>query len=202
VNFFGHAFLAAERHADPDFVLGSMLPDLAGFAGEPSERWLRHAAGDGVRFHRATDSAFHRAPAFGSFCASHSRALQERGMRRGPALGAAHVGGELLLDGWLAVEWGEPALYRGALHAAPALLGVDASEELLAVCARLAAAPVPRAYADAAFVVARVVRALASRPRLALSAAEESLLRDELARAREETPRWAPRALAEVRAAL
>ncbi len=202
MNFFGHAFLAAERRADATFVLGAMLPDLVGFAGEPAERWLQHAAGDGVRFHRATDSVFHRARAFGAFCSGHAGALQRRGVRRGPALGVAHVAGELLLDGWLAGECGEPELYRCALATAPALLGAGASDALLAVCARLAAAPVPKAYADAVFVCERVVRALASRPRLALSAAEQELLPSELARALAETPGWARDALAEVRAAL
>lgn len=207
MNFFAHAYLAAQRSADAAFVLGAMLPDLCSFAGMRLGAAPAAALGDGVRFHRATDTVFHANGAFNARCTQLADALQARGVRRGPARGVAHVAYELLLDGWLAAEAGVPALYRCALGDAARLLGGSglapgASADISAVCARLHAAPVPEAYADAAFVCARVERALAPRPVLALTATELSAVADALRDAATESALWAPSALASVARAL
>ena len=207
MNFFAHAYLAAERSTDAAFVLGAMLPDLCAFAGSRLGVTPSAALGDGVRFHRATDALFHANGAFNARCAQLADALQARGVRRGPARGVAHVAHELLLDGWLAHEAGVPALYRRALGEAARLLGnsdldPSASDGVAEVCARLHAAPVPEAYADAAFVCARVERALASRPYLALAASELIAVASALRDAASESALWAPGALASVSRAL
>jgi hypothetical protein len=207
VNFFAHAYLAAERSADAAFVLGAMLPDLCAFAGLRLGAAPCAALGDGVRFHRETDALFHADAAFNARCTQLSDGLQARGVRRGPARGVAHVAHELLLDGWLAREAGVPALYRRALGEAAGLLGESgmggsARDDVTAVCTRLHAAPVPEAYVDPAFVCARVERALAARPYLALAAHERSAVASALDVAASECAAWAPGALASVQRAL
>ena len=69
-------------------------------------------------------------------------------------------------------------------------------------CARLHVAPVPESYADAAFVCARVERALASRPVLALAAHELSAVASALSDAANDSALWAPGALESVARAL
>ena len=207
MNFFAHAYLAAERSADAAFVLGAMLPDLCAFAGSRLGLAPSAALGDGVRFHRATDAVFHANSAFNARCTQLADALQARGVRRGPARGVAHVANELLLDGWLAREAGVPVLYRRALGEAARLLGdsdldPNASDGVAEICARLQGAPVPESYADAGFVCARVERALASRPYLALAANELSAVASALRDAASESVLWAPSALASVARAL
>jgi hypothetical protein len=201
VNFFAHAYLAHERSADAAFVLGAMLPDLCAFSGGRLPEAPDSPLGDGVRFHHASDAAFHAASEFAAFCSELSAALQAEGVRRGPARGVAHVGGELLLDGWLARRRGVPALYRSALADARALLaGAPAlaplREGIAATCARVLAAPLPEAYTDAEFVCARVERALAPRAYLALAAHELPAVARALTEAAPLTERWAEPALA------
>jgi hypothetical protein len=207
VNFFAHAVLASERCTDIAFVLGAMLPDLCDFARVRLAAPPACALGDGVRFHHASDAAFHAHRVFAARCSLLSRELETRGVRRGPARGASHVASELLLDGWLARETGVPAAYRTALASAGELLrgsalDADVSGALPRVCARIHASPLPEAYGDASFVCERVERALASRPFLAFDASELPALEAALVDAREECVRWAPGVLDGVRAAL
>ena len=182
MNFFGHAWLAARRSDDPGFVLGAMLPDLAPMAGLRLAAVRDDALAAGRDFHVVCDSAFHAAPDFVELVVASSRALQQAGVRRGPARGTAHVGLELLLDGWIAESHGVPAAYRDALAKAPELAQrVDfqaapgAISAFEAVCSRIAASELPAAYGDPAFTAARVARALARRPRLALTDGERVL---------------------------
>ena len=85
---------------------------------------------------------------------------------------------ELALDGWLAESSGVPPRYREALDGVAAYAeaivwrGPPRPDRLLEVCARVTAARVPARYAEPDFVAARTVRALASRPRLALTGPE------------------------------
>jgi len=207
VNFFAHAVLASERSESAAFVLGAMLPDLCGFARVRLAGAPRDALGDGVRFHHASDAAFHAHRVFAARCTQLSQALEARGLRRGPARGAAHVASELLLDGWLAREAGVPSAYRDALASAARLLregevAEGASDSLRDVCARIHASPLPEAYADASFVCERTVRALAPRPFLALEAAELPALEAAIAAAGEECAVWAPSVLDGVRGSL
>lgn len=181
MNFFGHAWLAARRaQACPAFVLGAMAPDLLAMAGRRAEARAavgRAARGDGgggltrgVAFHAATDAAFHAAPTFAALQREAVGVLREAGVRRGHARGVAHVGLELLLDGWLvrAADAPEARAYREALREARR---GDAAG-LADVCRRLQASPLPEAYADPQEVARRVVAVLARRPRLALAAGE------------------------------
>jgi D-aminopeptidase len=206
VNFFAHAVLATERSPDAAFVLGAMLPDLSGFARVRLGELAPGALRDGVRFHHASDTAFHGHRAFGAHCAALARTLEARGVRRGPARGVAHVASELLLDGWLAGQAGVPRAYRDSLAAARELIEREQGEtpwrsEVAAVCARVHAAPLPEAYEEVAFVCERVERALAPRPFLALASSEQhavaAVLRDEASGC----ARWAPSVLDGVRRA-
>lgn len=207
MNFFAHASLAAERSSDAAFVLGAMLPDLCTISGARLGGAATAELGAGVRFHHASDAAFHTSAAFSAFCIGFGAVLQARGVRRGPARGAAHVAGELMLDGWLARAAGVPALYRHSLARAEALLAgssfaPERAAAIASVCARLHAAPVPEAYAEAAFVCARVERALATRPFLALAASEQPELERAVRGAARELEGWAPEALRAVAVAL
>lgn len=182
MNFFGHAWIAAQRRIDPGFVLGAMLPDLAPMAGLRIEALEDAGIEAGVKFHFASDAAFHRAPHFVRLVAASSRALQDAGVRRGPARGAAHVGIELLLDGWIAREHGVPLVYGEALAKATSLSGqvrfkrrTDAIS-LDELCQRIERSALPGAYIEPTFTGARVVRALSRRPRLALDDAEGQLV--------------------------
>jgi hypothetical protein len=206
VNFFAHAVLASERCAETAFVLGAMLPDLCGFArvriGELEPGALR----DGVHFHHASDAAFHAHRGFAAQCSALVRALEARGVRRGPARGVAHVANELLLDGWLAQGAGVPTAYRDSLKDSRALFeharfGARGGEAVSAVCARIHASPLPGAYADVAFVCERVERALAARPFLALAAGERDAVAEAVAEAALHCERWAPFVLRDVRTA-
>lgn len=211
MNFFGHAVLAAARNDDPRFVLGSMLPDLAPMAGLRIERVRDPVTAAGIAFHHATDGVFHLAPIFNRLLIAGSSALQEAGVRRGPALGTAHVGLELLLDGWIAAHHGVPAHYRAALDGALAIAAdiefsvranVHTAHPFHELCQRVSAAPLPDAYARAGFTAERVERALASRPRLALEGGERAHVERWAATA---GPAWdthAPPLLAEVEAEL
>jgi len=199
VNFFGHAWLAAGRNADPRFVLGAMLPDLAPMAGLRLRGANDAALSAGIAHHLAVDAAFHALPAFQMLAADAARELRRAGLRRGPARGASHIGLELLLDGWLARRCGVPGAYRAALVQAPqlgALLRFAPGHRFRAqsatahrgatgatggmawtfpeLCRKLAASPLPEAYAEPGFTAARVAAALARRPRLALTPAERS----------------------------
>jgi len=199
VNFFGHAWLAAGRNADPRFVLGAMLPDLAPMAGLRLRGANDAALSAGIAHHLAVDAAFHALPAFQMLAADAARELRRAGLRRGPARGASHIGLELLLDGWLARRCGVPGAYRAALVQAPqlgALLRFAPGHRFRAqsatahrgatgatggmawtfpeLCRKLAASPLPEAYAEPSFTAARVAAALARRPRLALTPAERN----------------------------
>jgi hypothetical protein len=184
VNFFAHAVLAGRIRAEPDFVFGAMLPDLSRMAGGRIERGGSRGVQDGSDIHHAMDSVFHDLPEFLRLCREGTALLREAGLRRGIALGAAHVSIELTLDGWLAEHGGVPDVYREALAVGRHLShsvswrGVGSGGRLAEVCWRVNEAPLPEAYAEADFVAARTARALAGRPRLALDAREEAALGD------------------------
>lgn len=171
LNFYAHACLAADDNADPYFVAGAMLPDFApalnlrlkDLAEEAPE-----AIAAGIRHHRAVDLAFHGQPAFLDLTERwRDRLSRELGLRRGVARAVAHVGIELLLDGWLVGDGAPRPAYRAGLEAGrqhyaercPAL--GDAFERLLA-------SPLPRAYSDPEVAAERIRRILSRRPRLAL----------------------------------
>lgn len=183
MNFFAHATLAAGRSPEPAYVLGAMLPDLAAMAGDRLAGVGDEAMAAGVAFHHATDAAFHATPEFVARCAAGRVALERAGVGRGAARAVAHVGTELLLDGWIAHAQGISPHYHRALARGPALGGMlrwrrgDGARRWPVVCRRLLASPVPASYDDPGFVCARLVRILARRPRLAMAPEEEPAVR-------------------------
>lgn len=186
MNFFGHAVIACRAEPSAAEVLGAMLPDFWGMAR------LRPAAIDdqdiaaGVALHHRTDDVFHRAPTFLALQSEHCAALEAAGVPHYSALAAAHVGVELLLDGWLLDQVGAPAAYGAALTIeAPAIRwrGEDSHDRWRSFVRRLRDADLPPRYRDPAFVGDRLVAILSGRRRLAVDDAGAAAI---LA--------WAPRA--------
>ncbi len=180
LNFFAHAVVASWHSSNARFVLGAMLPDLAGMTG------IRlHGASDvevqrGIDLHHTTDAAFHTAPIFTTFCAEAIARLSGEGVERGTARAVAHVGVELTLDGVLGHDHESRELYAAALDVAisgglAGKLSVTPAadiERLTIGLGRLARAPIPEAYADPEVVADRLRVILASRPRLAMRASD------------------------------
>lgn len=181
MNFFGHAAVARWRSSDPAFVLGAMLPDFCAMAGARLAAVTEPAIAEGVRTHHETDSVFHCAPTFVAHCAAGVAALSAAGVRRGSARAAAHVGTELLLDGFVVREDGLSDLYRAALRVAgldahgPELRFASAAEagRFHQLIRRLVSWGVPPGLGAPERVAERLVAALARRPRLALTPAED-----------------------------
>ena len=174
MNFFGHAAIAGRFRASPEFVFGAMLPDFCGMLGLPTPAVTPDTLGAGVRFHHLTDHAFHELRTFRDFCHAATTWLDARGVRRGTARAVAHVGVELLLDAALAEGAGARAHYLDALGAGqdPALLerSTFCAQERTSLggLARTLAQRGISPHPDTTLVVARLERALAARPRLAI----------------------------------
>ena len=158
-----------------------MLPDLASAAGLRALAPREGALCLGFRLHAAADAAFHAAPEFAALVSAGRAELETAGLSRGSAHGAAHVGIELLLDGWLAAQRPPSAAFGEALARAP---GLAADADLFrsapdpgrwrALCARLLEGELPGAYWRPERAALAVERTLARRPRLALRAGERS----------------------------
>lgn len=161
-----------------------MLPDFAGMVGARIEGAATHVELQrGIDLHHRTDEAFHGAPLFVELCRTAVQELEGSGVARASARAVAHVGTELLLDGWLASNDAAVAAYRSAMRAGPSLIqsiefrsndGPDRCQWLLS---RLAPAPIPQRYVETEFVAERLEFALAPRPRLALSTADAAHVR-------------------------
>ena len=177
MNFYAHALVAERLHADADFILGAMLPDLAAMAG------LRALGADsvplrqGILLHHECDQEFHSCTEFVDLTRDGARDLQSLGVRRGPSRAAAHVGVELLLDGWLVEKQPPSAMYR--LAVARAALCTDTvrwrtppTDAWQRMCARLTSSEATNGYRDLDEVARRTTRTLARRPRLALAERE------------------------------
>jgi len=172
MNFFGHAAIAGQFRASPEFVLGAMLPDFCGMLGLKTPRPSAGVLGEGVRFHHLTDHAFHELLAFRSFVSEATAWLDAEGVRRGTARAVAHVGVELLLDAALAEGDAARSLYLAALGVAQTPELFERAEfrahegtSLSGLARNLESRGVSRAP-DAALVVTRLERALSARPRL------------------------------------
>lgn len=176
MNFFGHATVALWSNDEPAHVFGAMLPDFAGMVGTHVSRAVDHdVLQGGVDLHHRTDDAFHGAPLFIELCRDALHQMEADGVTRASARAVAHVGTELLLDGWLASNDTAVAAYRDAMQAGPSLIrsidfrSADGPDRCQWLLSRLSPAPIPQRYVDTDFVTERLVFALASRPRLALS---------------------------------
>ena len=187
-----------------------MLPDFAGMIGSRLARVSDPQIADGISLHHRTDHVFHGCATFQQLIADGNAWLQDRGVARGGSRGASHVGIELLLDGELVGDSEVAELYLGALRAgATDALGTciewsdpEGRERWRAALARLIANGVPMGYRDPAWVARAVVRALSSRPRLALDSAAESAVAEWLLVARDAVSRAAPELLRAVRSGL
>lgn len=182
MNFFGHAVVAARVSREPDFVLGAMLPDLAGMVGARLapvvEGALSHGAvAAGIAHHHRVDEGFHGSLAFSRVWLAAVAELRRTGLPRGPARAAAHVGLELLLDGHLSRDEPSRDAFRRALDRAadmPCPLAWDAARSAdgamrwASLLGRLTSGGIPQAYEDSTFVAGRLMGALAPRPLLAI----------------------------------
>ena len=183
MNFFGHAVVAQRVDDDPDFLLGAMAPDLLSMCGAIAGAETSPQVAAGEAHHLAVDRLFHGSPAFAALQAWAARALIERGLPRGGARGAAHVGIELFLDGELAGQSPARDAYARSLANAETtrapFVWRDEPSRLRwrSLVVRLRAGTIPEAYRDPDFVAARLVGALAWRPRLALTERDATILR-------------------------
>jgi len=209
MNFFGHAALAASHFADataltpgclPKICLGAMLPDFWGMLrlGRPS--LCDSDAARGVWFHHATDKAFHDLPSFLKLTRDAHRFLSARALPRGPARAVAHIGVEILLDEVIAGDEAARAAYSAALevplHTVVEFHTTDAAERGTSLQQALRSRRLPREAPPPDLV------ALASRPRLAVAAADESIIAEWVQAARAGVLDEAPALLAALRTRL
>jgi hypothetical protein len=208
LNWYAHAVLAEARCADPACLLGAMLPDLASAAGLRATPPPDGPLALGFRLHLAADAGFHGAPEFVALVSAGRAELEAAGLSRGIARASAHVGIELLLDGWLDRARPGSAAYREALALAHGLAD-DAARfrpaplplRWRALCARLERGDLPGAYRRPERAALGVERTLARRPRLALRPGERPLLARWLARAAGDVAFHGPALLARAGAA-
>jgi hypothetical protein len=185
VNIFGHAWVATAIEADPAFVLGSLLPDIEQLVGGAIASIDDPAVARGVQCHHRTDAQFHGSRAFVSLSTRARRWLGGEGLRRGPTLAVAHVGVELLIDGFIEQPEAEQMFSRALSHPAEVRWGRPGdTERFELIRRRIAEADIPRAYRDDAEVTRRVARMLSRRPRLALQDRELELVHRFVAQAR------------------
>ena len=200
MNFYGHLVAASWIRQSTGFGLGAMLPDLLPMCGATPAAPLDPEVAAGIAFHHRTDAAFHDRPTFVELTREARTWLLDHGVARGPALGAAHVGIELLLDGALADD--DSDRFEAALHTRVQWRSPIDAARFSQLTHGLLAAGVPASYGDPQAVAVRLVRILGRRPRLRLDdAGEHAMLRF--------TDRFAPRVrantpqiLAELRSAL
>lgn len=197
MNFFGHAVIAERAEAArggvrPAFVLGAMLPDFASMLRVRPPHVTDAVLAAGIRFHHATDDAFHGAESFLEFSRDASSFLSERGLARGSARAVAHVGVELLLDGAFASKTAANEAYLSAIDAAltiPIASHIKWEDSVSAprfqqLCHNLRQRGPARADASAELVAQRLRNILADRPRLAMDEAGESVVRGWVVNAR------------------
>lgn len=206
MNFFGHATVAGWLCSDPRWVLGAMLPDFASMCRARLRGAADPVVAAGIALHHATDDAFHGAPSFLALYASGTEALEAAGVGRGAARAVAHIGTELLLDGFLLDDEAACAAYLEAVALPHEPLGLAFRDQGAARFAELAARVrehgLPEDYRRPERVAARLEQILARRPRLALTPADRPAVVAHLERAQAEIGRLVPQLLGEVRAGL
>ncbi|MDB4989244.1 MAG: hypothetical protein JWN04_4422 [Myxococcaceae bacterium] len=191
MNFIGHATVALWQRADPEFVLGSMLPDFASMAGtrlgadSAQVSDARHdALRGGIALHHRTDEAFHGAPAFVSLQQGALDQLSALGIARGTARAVAHVGVEMFIDGELIRAPEVADAYTKALHAGHDFTSVfvdsDGAARWELLRQRLIVYGAPYDYREPESVLTRLQLMLRARPRLAIDTATLPLLRQAL----------------------
>jgi hypothetical protein len=185
LNFFSHAIVATWRSAEPEFVLGAMLPDFANMVRARVRAVRAEGVERGVAFHHDTDRVFHDAPTFRALQADARAELRSMGLPRPGALAVGHIGVEMLLDGVLAgdrvgVEGYLAALARGSTGGSGAYIEWTEPEATARFDGLLGVLLTRGIYASAAepeAVALRVARALSPRPRIALRAEDQEIVR-------------------------
>jgi hypothetical protein len=178
VNFFGHAVVASWEGKAPGLVLGAMLPDFASMSGTRLAEIDHPELSAGLALHHRTDRVFHGASHFVALCREARRALVARGLDRGHAQAVAHLGVELLLDGWLVEQRQAREAYAAALRCGRHRelgrhihwLDQEGRQRWRKLRRRLEAHGPPEDYRNPALVASRIERILRPRPRLALDA--------------------------------
>lgn len=181
MNFVAHV-LVADRlttAGGPSILVGAAAPDLVRMAGVPLAVDLAPAPAAGVALHHRTDAAFHDLAWFRGTTRALSAELVDRGVRRSPARGAAHVLVELLLDGALLVGGHDTGGFRTAWSSlaaqddhARAVVAGEHQAAWLGFLDLLTTRLEPERYADPDYAAQRVTGTLARRPRLALTVTE------------------------------
>ena len=165
-----------------------MLPDFANMCRGRVVRAHDADVAAGIALHHATDKVFHTLPAFSELERDTTQRLQARGVKRGAAMGTAHVAVELLLDGMLLDDSRACGLYLAALRC-EAAMAHDASSEWhdpaasrrwAAVRQRLTDHGIPEGYRDPDVVTDRIALILSPYRTLALADSEVELVRVEL----------------------
>ena len=189
VNHFAHAWVASRQSPEPRFLLGAILPDLSAFLRIRLPEMPDSKVRAGIAFHHATDRVFHALPAFRAYTRAGSTYLVRRGLTRGPARAAAHVGIELLLDAWLSRHRREALQhYRTALwHCDTLEFPLDTRDRtrISAFAQRLAIGDPATGLEAPGEIARRIARTLEPRPRLRLPEAQLEPLNDWLARAQD-----------------
>jgi hypothetical protein len=184
MNYFGHVALACRFSGSSEFLLGSMLPDLAGIIGCATPRSTLRAVQLGVTFHLLTDDEFHQTETFRSLVGRCRRDLELAGMRRAPARAASHVAIELLLDAELSYVPLHGTAFRTALSiAGQSGTGCqlqwttdDGAERFESLRLRLVERSTCSDFFSHDRLVERLVFALQHRPRLKMSPHEENII--------------------------
>jgi hypothetical protein len=197
VNFVSHAAVASWYDPSPAFVFGAMLPDFISMLRLKPPPTSSAELARGIRFHHLSDEAFHESPAFAALTRDARGWLRAAGLARGPTRAVAHIGVELLLDPVLLRPGAAQVAYRGALAAASATLDAlglraDETARLRRLTELLHTRESPGAAQDPASTVARIRRALAGRPRLALADADDALVLNWVVAAEATVVRCAP----------
>ncbi len=197
MNFFGHASLAALDSGESAFVFGSMLPDFASitrarFAGSNDANIEA-----GVAHHHKVDAVFHATDDFVLLCDLSAERMLADGVRRGTARAVAHIGVELLLDGWLQEHRDIAGIYLEAIQTGVRSLEQlrwksDAPAGLPALLQRLVTYGTPDDFAAPEVVSSRLRRALAPRKRLAILEGDEAAVDAEVQRLSDDVRRHAP----------
>jgi hypothetical protein len=209
MNFVGHAAVARWSRDEPAFLAGAMLPDFLHMTGTRVVEVRDPRVAAGVEHHHRVDDAFHGAPTFVALCADALGRLTSDGVRRGTARAVAHVGTELLLDGWLlhqgevetayvnALEWAFPSGLLETIRVRD-----EHAPRLHTLASRLVAWGAPHDYWNPRFVADRLETALSNRPRLAMATGEKERVASFLFERRNEVEACADTLLDEVRARL
>jgi len=179
MNLVGHVAVALESGAappSPDFLVGCMLPDLAGIARVRIARPTGEL-GAGVAFHHACDEVFHESAWFRAANRALRDALVDAGVDSGPARASSHAGVEMLLDGRLVDDDSVELSARvalGAVSAGAAALGPLARDDVRGVWVErlqtIGSSLDPARYRDAQFVAERLHRMTQGRRRIELRA--------------------------------